>query len=479
MTSIEYLLEDNGPMISSEIARKLAARELISYNTASQRLSREPGLERLEGFFKSNQSLVFLPKQREDGEVLKFLARQMELHGKKYWFTLNAIRYHSGTISRKFLETYSYYPVEALETHLTFDQVMQKFVKENILVYGADDYSFSPRLRYKGLNHFLSNTLETIKLNVLDNFSSQAKNIGLVSYDSGELFAQYGKFRWAFKGVCPVRGMKNGKDFGFVLADILLGRPTYKKDVEFFIKKIEAVQSFQNASRIMPVLLVDSLDHDAMMWLKEKGVILGFIKELFGSKYAETLNDLITILTNAGASLAKNPNKYLELIAELRKYNDGLLKNIKGALFEYVAGHYYIYQHANIDMGREIFENKGLHDIDIMAMFNDRVVFAECKGRVSPTPIEDINKWLRIKVPAFKTWSAKQETHKNRSVEFEYWSSAGYTEDALKRIEEVQQEYKRSIVRFLGPAEIMERAKEMKNKKLQKELNTFFFKSNV
>ena len=231
MTIIESILEDNGPMISSDLARKLAAREVIPYNTASQRISREPALEKLEGFFKSNQSLVFLPKQREDGEVLKFLARQMELHGKKYWFTLNAIRYHSGTLSRRFLETYIFYPVEELESHVTFDQVMQKFVKEDILVYGVDDYAFSRRLRYSGLNPFLSHTLETIKLNVLDNFSSQAKNIGLVSYESGELFAQYGKFRWAFKGVCPVRGLKNGKDFGFVLADILLGRPTRKRDV--------------------------------------------------------------------------------------------------------------------------------------------------------------------------------------------------------------------------------------------------------
>lgn len=143
------------------------------------------------------------------------------------------------------------------------------------------------------------------------------------------------------------------------------------------------------------------------------------------------------------------------------------------------AGHDYIFKNANIEMGREIFENKGLHDIDIMATFNDKVVFAECKGRISPTPIEDINKWLKVKVPTFRAWFGKQEGNKSKAVEFEYWSSTGYTEDALKRIAEVQTDYKRNIVRFLGPLEIMERAREMKNKKLQKELNTFFFKSNV
>ncbi len=481
MTPIEYILLDNGPMISSELARKLAKTESISINTASQRVSREPNLERLDGFFKSNQQLLFLPKQEENGEVLKLLAQQMELYGKKYWFTLNAIRYHAGSISRVFLETYANYPIKPLVSHVTFDEVMQRFVTENILVYGLNNYSFSPRLRYKGLNHFLSNTLETIKLNVLDNFKSQAQNIGLVSFDSGELFAEYGNFRWAFKGVCPLKGLKNGLSFGFVLADILLGRPTYKKDIEFFIKKIATVQSFRNASRILPVLLVDSLDKDALMTLKEKGVIIGFIKELFGTKYAETLNDLITILTNAAASLAKNPNKYLELIAELRKYNDGLLKNIKGALFEYVAGHYYIFKGASINMGWEIFENNALHEMDVMAIFGDRVIVAECKGRISPTPIEDVNNWIRKKVPAFRVWLEKQEINRNKKMEFEYWSSAGYTEDALNRIEDIraEQQQKKHAVVFLEPKEIMERAKEMKNKKLQNELNTFFFSSNV
>ncbi|MFD2873487.1 hypothetical protein ACFS5N_13460 [Mucilaginibacter ximonensis] len=476
---MEALLKENGPMISSELARKLAKAEGVSVNTASQRVSRAEGIERVEGFFKSNQSLVFLPNQQQGKDVLKLLARQMELHGKKYWFTLNALRYHAGAISREFLETYSFYPIEPVLSHLTFEEVMQRFVKEGILVYGPGTYSFAPRLRYNALNAFLSQTLETIKMNVLDNFKELARNIGWVSYDSFEQFGNYGNFRWAFMGVSPVRGLKTKTDFGFVIGDILLGRPTYKKDVEFFIRKIETVQSYKGASRIMPVLLVDNVDKEAFQYLKEKGVIIGVIKELFGEKYAKTLNDLITILTNAAASLAKNPNQYLQLINELRKYNDGLLKNIKGALFEYVAGHYYLFKNGSIDMGWEIVENGAEHEMDVRATFGDRVIIAECKGRISPTPIEDINKFVRVKVPAFRSWLERNETHKNKPIEFEYWSSAGYTEDAMLKIEELNHEYKRNTLTFLGPKEIMARAKEMKNKKLQKELDTFFFKSNV
>lgn len=479
MTSINAILEENGPMISSELARRLSKVEDISINTASQRISRELTLERLEGFFKSNQSVLFLPGQRDEGEVLKFISQEMWNNGKKYWFTLNAVKYNAGVISRKFLETYSSYPIDPVKSHLTFDEVMQNFVKEKVLVFDRDIYSLSPRLFYKGTNSFLSQTLESIKLNVLDNFMELARNIGWVSYDSSELFSTYGNFKWAFKGVSPVRGLRSGKDFGFVVGDILLGRPTYKRDVEFFIRKLQAVQSFRNAPRVMPVMLVDNLDKDAFMFLKEHGVIIGFIKELFGDKYATTLNDLITILTNAAASLSKNPNKYLELIAELRKYNEGLLRNIKGALFEYVAGHYFIEKNASIQMGWKIYENGAKHEIDVLATFSDRIIIAECKGRIAPTSIDDINKFIVDKIPAFRVYIGKNDIYRNKQVEFEYWSSAGYTEDALVKIAELENGYVRNVLRFLGPKEIMGRAKEIKSKKLQNELSTFFFKSSV
>ncbi|MFA4867871.1 MAG: hypothetical protein WC623_06730 [Pedobacter sp.] len=479
MTTIQNIVFNNGPMISSDLVKLLAAQENISENTASKRIERETELQKISGFFQSNQSLVYLSEQQEEGEILDLLTLQMEKHGRKYWYIINALKYHMGTMSRDFLETYSNYPIEPLVSHIPFNEVMQKFVKENILVFNNDGYSFSPKFRFKGSNPFLSQTLEVIKRNVLENYSSQMKNIGMVSYGSAELFAEYGKFRWAFKGVSPIKGLMNGGDFGFVLGDIILGRPTYTRDIEFFIKKIDTIQRFKNASRIIPVLLVDSIDKVAFNLLKEKGIVIGVIKEIFGEKYAATLNDLITILTNAAASLANNPNHYLELIAELRKYNNGLLNNIKGALFEYVAGQYFIHYHAALQMGWDIYDESGKHEMDILATFGGKVVVAECKGRIAPTSIDAINLFLSKKVPAFKKWVGKQELLKNKEIEFEFWSSSGFTPDAITKIEDIKVNYTKYKVIFLGQKEIMSRAKEMKNKKLQDTLNSFFFKTHV
>ena len=59
MTSIESILEDNGPMISSDLAKKLAAQEAISYNTASQRISRAPALESWKDFSRATNRWYF------------------------------------------------------------------------------------------------------------------------------------------------------------------------------------------------------------------------------------------------------------------------------------------------------------------------------------------------------------------------------------------------------------------------------------
>jgi len=479
MTTTETMLELHGPLISAELARLLSVTTGKSINTCSQQVARDKKICRITGFFQSGQSIIFLPKHVEEGKLYDIIWSEIKKFGHKYWFTVNAVAFHGGTISRDFLETYSSYPILPLKSHIPFQDVMMTFAKQEILVFNDDEYSFSPKMRFNGNNKLLGRTLELIKLTVLDNFKSQARNMGLISYDTGEIFGEYGKFRWGLKAVCPVAGLRTGSQFGFLLADIVIGRPTFKEDIEFFVTKLKYIQSFKNASRILPYLIVDNLDKQALKTLKENGVVIGFINELFGGKYAKVLNDLITILSNAAASLVANPDKYLELIVELKKYNKGLLNNIKGALFEYVVGHYHIFKGSSIDIGWEIFENNASHEMDIRATYGDRVVIAECKGRLSPVDLEFVEKWLTKKIPAFKKWFQKQELYKFKKLEFELWSFAGFTSDAQLRLNKYIQEVKVKNLTVLGPDEIKAATKTMNNKKLQDNLDNFFLKGKV
>jgi hypothetical protein len=479
MTELEIILQTQGPLLSGELAKKLANKEKITENTASQRVSRSPQIHQIKGFFKSKQSLCYLADHTKDDWLLGILSDIMFDNGRKYWYTLNALKLHEGIVSKRYLECYTNYPILRLSGHLPFDRVMENFLRQNILVYNENDYLFSPQFSSVIVKPVLHRTIELIKDNILNDFNSLARNTGLISYDSGETFGEFGKFRWGFKGVSPLHALKTNGKFGFLLADILIGRPFYERDVLFFIEKLKHIQSFKNASKLFPIILIDDLDRDALRRLKSEGIVIGFIKELFGNKYAETLRELIAILNNAGASLKTNPDKYLELIEELRKYNEGLINNIRGTLFEFVVGHIHQQDCQSINLGREIIENNSRHDMDVLADYSTRIVVAECKATKSMVDLEMVETWLSDKIPAFRNWIMRQDNLKTKDMEFEYWSTSGFTPDALEKLNLVSLTATRYKVSYFDPERLRNKAKKMGNKKLKEALDNFFLKPSV
>ncbi|WP_158825687.1 hypothetical protein [Mucilaginibacter lacusdianchii] len=481
MTTIERLLKIKGPLISSELAQLLAKSGDMSINTASQNISRAKEVLRIKGFFKSNQSLIYLQEHADEDLVYPILAKLMYEHGLKYWYTLNALQLHQGIISQQYLTSYTNYPVIPLKGHLPFKIVMQKFVSQNIVIFNGDDYILSPKLQAGPRNGMMNKALETVKAYVLDSFHSITKNTGLISYNSGELFAEYGKFNWCFKGLSPVIGLRNNENnFGYLLADILLGVPIYKQDVLFFIAKLEHIKSFKKAPRLLPFLIVDDMDKEALELLKQKGIIVGFIGELFGAKYAETLKELLTILNNAAASLKADPEKYLDLIKQLKVYNEGLLGNIRGTLFEYAVGHIHVIDCQNMEIGREILDESGTkHEMDVLAVYSDRIVIAECKGKKSQVEEDDVEDWLKRAIPAFRAWVEKQEIYKKKRLEFEYWSTGGFDADATDVLDDAVSTYRKNKISYFGPKEIRQKVKDMGNKKLKEALDNYFLKPAV
>lgn len=479
MTTIESILLKNGPIISGELAKKLELAESIPYNTASQKVSRDKKIVKIKGFYTSNQSFCFL-KEHENEKILydRFIKSLFDF-GRKYWFCINALNLHGGTLSKSFLECYTNYPVLPLKKHLPFNKVMQKFVQHGVLVYNNNYYSIAPQFSIFRQSPVANKTIEQIKEDTLSSFHMLAKNIGLISYNSGETFAEYGKFRWAFKGVSTITGLMQKEKTGFLLADILMATSIYENDVRFFVEKIKHIQSFNGAPKLIPFLIVDDLDNKALGFLKNNGIVVGFIGELFGQKYAKTLKELITILNNAGASLKSNPNKYLELIEQLKKYNEGLVNNIRGTLFEYMVGHIHSINSHMLELGREVIEFNSRHEMDILAIYSDKIVIAECKATKSKIKSDVIDKWIDVKIPAFKAWVNKQDIYNKRKLEFEFWSTGGFTKSAFERLDKFSNTAKKIKVSYFQAEDMRAKAKLMDNKKLKETLDNFFLKIDV
>jgi len=214
--------------------------------------------------------------------------------------------------------------------------------------------------------------------------------------------------------------------------------------------------------------------------LKQNGIAVGLIGELFGQKYADALKELITILNNAGASLKQSPDKYLDLLSELRKYNEGLVNNIRGTFFEFVVGHIHsIDSNSSIDLGCVITENGAQHEMDVIANYPDKIVIAECKAVKSKIDVDYVDIWLGKKLPAFKKYFDKQETWNKKNLEFEFWSISGFTDDAIKKLDNIVNSSNKYKLKYYQSVDIREKAKAMKNKKLKESLDDFFLKIYV
>lgn len=480
MTNCEIILKQQGPLMSSELSLLLVSQFGIVKNTASQAITRDTSIIKIKGFFSSSQSFCFLEEHKEQIDFYDKLLASLFTYGKKYWYCLNALKMCGGIISQKYLECYTNYPIIPLKSHLPFKDVLQKFVEQEILIFNGNRYLLSPKYNKSFTNYAHYTTIEAIKEAVLDNFNSFIKNIGLISFNTGELFPEYGKFRFGFKGVSYVTGIMDGAKNGYVVADILLGHPIYAEDVKFFVDKLNTIKQFEKSSRLIPFLIVDDLDPEALNLLKSNGIVVGFIKELFGEKYAETLIELVAILNNAGASLKKTPEKYLDLINELKTYNKGLANNIKGTLFEFVIGHIHSVKCQNLDLGREIIDKNGnKHEMDVVAIYNDKIVISECKATKSMMNLSVIEKWDGFKLPAFYDWIKGIEVYKEKDIVFEYWSTGGYTVDALARLTHLQASSKRFKIEYFDGDDLKEKAIKMKNKKLKEVIDNFFLKNKI
>ena len=114
-----------------------------------------------------------------------------------------------------------------------------------------------------------------------------------------------------------------------------------------------------------------------------------------------------------------------------------------------------------------------------MANYSDKIVLAECKAKRSKVDLRTVDKWLGTKIPAFKSWIEKQETWKQKSIEFEFWSTGGFTDDAIDKLDYIASSVAKYKVSYFNAEDIRNKALLMKNKKLKESLDDFFIRTAV
>ena len=148
-------------------------------------------------------------------------------------------------------------------------------------------------------------------------------------------------------------------------------------------------------------------------------------------------------------------------------------------MFEFVVGHIHSTKCQSLDLGREIIDENGKHETDVVSVYADKIVISECKATKAQIDIDIIDIWIQEKIPAFFKWIKTIEPYKEKNIVFEYWSISGFTDEVLERLNHLKNTSKRYKVEYFVGNDVKEKAIEMRNKKLKEVVNDFFLKTKV
>lgn len=480
MTYLEKLITEKGPILSGDLIKVLTrGSNAISNDAARKRLSRIKGdIFRLKGLFADGQILFYNKKIYGSLEYYEGLHGALKKSGKQYNIVLKMLQFHHGQLKLTHLPSYTVNTVLKLSGHVLFDSILKKLEGLNLIHVHEEYVSLSGYISHNS-NPKRAKAIEVAKNFILAQFNDWSRNIGLVSYNSSKFYSEFGKYQFNFVApsyIGSLPSMATSKIIpAFVVADILVGNEVGVEEVEFIINKVSALKQQKRLAKFIPFIIVDSIeDTNTLHKLKANGIVLGFVNELFGDGYKELLNALINLVTNAGAILKRNPEAYLDLLTKLNKLVDGKTNNLRGDVFELAVGYYFARICRSIDIGKQINHNGEQREIDVYALFADKIVISECKGYNSRITKVEVETWLQKKVPIIHKWILDQPSLNNLTIIFEFWSTGGYDDDAKFLLDKSKNsKYK---VNAYTLEDMLQKAQETKSKKFTDILKSYYLK---
>jgi len=486
LKKVVEILEKSGPMLSGQLAKIYEKKYNVSNVNAKKAISRakKPVLKSKSIPFASNQSFVYLQKDENNKQYWDSLFIAISEHSNYASAIIFALIGQGGIMSKNLLPAYSISPTEKLIGHRLYEDLQKQLKDSKIILDYDDDYielnkSF-PIKRSPKFSH--SKGIELAKELVLADFNDMLRKTNAISYDKGKEWNDFSKFRWAFTAPSYVHGisMWNSKERklkpGFFIADIVLQKNASKQEVSFFTEKINIIKSFKNASNFIPVLIVYSLDNEALEFLKKNQVIIAFIDRLFGDDYKILLDDLINIMTKATEMVRNNPEKIDRFFNNMAK-QDGRYNNIVGDLFEYMVADLQREigvrdLEMNINIPAQKTKSGWPKEVDILISKNGSIYIIECKATKSMIDEDEIDKWLSTKIVDAHYFFRYE--YPQKPFVFQFWSVGGFTDKAIEKLESAQQLTKKYGIDFYDKTRMLKFANDNNAKVFVRRINEHF-----
>lgn len=451
MKSIENILGELGPSLSSSVAAELADRCKISRDAARKRLSRAGSpIERISyRLFPKNEAFVFLKSQYNSEWYWTNLLRDLREKNTVYACALDGILARGGTVKATEFPVISGAPI-ALKKQVSLSRVEKTLInigaitEENKGILGCC-FFINPRIASIQMDIAYIKAINMVEHIILENLREWIQKNNLGSYHKITIRGenkplQVGQFKFDLTGPCYFRPLREPKKkHGFVVADVFANGPLKLNQIKYFLRKVKMYEMTANSGKLYPILLADRYEAKAFDEIRKAGVMATTLKNFFGNKVAHVISNLIETLANAISASSIDESKLDNLLKSLSKI-DGPIGNMRGILFELISA--YI---AKFKYGGEISvrvshihrEKDRKTDLDVVCIgVKNTVTIIECKSkkRNGEVSLADIESWLKNTEIMFDYVTCMPHL-RNKKVSYEIWTTGRFSSDALAKLD--------------------------------------------
>lgn len=480
MTNLEQFIYNEIVTTSSEVVDYCVNTLKITEVNARKRIQRlNPEVfYKFKGICSKGKSILYHKDQWTDDRYYDNLLLLLRKHAKQHYFILNAIKLHYGRIEKIALASYSVSPILHTKGHKDFKLVIND-LKTLRLIEEKGEYISS---FFDIVLSSKSASLELVQKITMSHFHEWARNIGLFSYNSAKFNSEFSRYQFGIVAPSFVKSLVSKSSSSdkiipaYVLADILLDGGISEIDVDYYIKKLENISMQNQQAKFLPFFITNTHNQKVYKALKSNGVIVANVKEIFGEKYAETINGVMALMENAGAILKANPEQYVKLIDNIEKLAIGKTFNLKGELFEMNVGLFHSSLCQNLDISKKINYDNNQVEIDVYAKYQDKVVFAECKGYNRKIDDDYIEDWIKRKIPIIRRWALECESLQGLSMEFEIWCTGGFEQISIDKLDKAKNNTKKYSIEYYDIKKMCQIAQDKKVKHFERIIKAYYAK---
>lgn len=437
LNQVQFILEQNGPLLTSDIKEILMKNNEISDIAARQQVSRTKGdVKRLRSFsFPKNEFFLFLENQYKTDKFYLNLRDALLKSRSSTGNTISALQCLSGKVSEQKFKVLAgaisgakRKKIDTISNELESVDIIQKLDDGTILL--------SSQLSKQ--NELSESVIETLDEILFANLQEWLRKNSFVSYNTIRHYGEFSDYYWDITAPSYLKPfVTRGSDTikpGFVVIDYFPQKNVDVEAVEYFINKITSIESKKNIRPFLPMFIALSYQHEALEKLRANNVLATTVSNLFGKENEKLLYSIIDTINDINKRVLKDDsiksiNTILKSVANL----EGKFNNLKGTLFEMLtANAMFTISRGYVEIGKKLYEDKlVLAEIDVMCVLgNSEVHVIECKAYKSSINEKQIDEWKQ-KISKIYGWLRQRPENTNKTISFDYWTTSEFTDEAL------------------------------------------------